>query len=173
MPGYTLLEVVVGIGIISLVATLLAVGYPSTRDAQELLLAEQQLQSLVRDAQERALNEERLPDCLATVAEEDSKLCSDSGVALRGQVITLFADTAGADQRFTAGLDFVLAEVALPGGVTAVDLDLVWLGVPPTTTLYANGLPVLDDAAPAAVTLSYRGQSLTVDVFPAGYAVRQ
>ena len=173
MPGYTLLEVVVGIGIISLVATLLAVGYPSTRDTQELLVAQQRFEALLRDAQEQARNEERSPDCLATVLEEDRKACSDIGLALRGQTITLFADTFGADRRYTAGDDFVLAQQQLPEGVLVADLDLVWLGVPPTTTLYADGVAVVDDTAPHEVTFRYRSHSLTVAVFPFGYVVRQ
>ena len=173
MPGYTLLEVVVGIGIISLVATLLAVGYPSTRDTQELLVAQQRFEALLRDAQQQARNEERSPDCLASVSEEDRNVCSDIGLALRGQVMTLFADTVGADQRYTPGADFILTEQQLPEGVTVADLDLVWLSVPPTTTLYADGAAVVDDTAPQEVTLRYRSHSLTVAVFPFGYVVRQ
>ncbi|MEX1997890.1 MAG: prepilin-type N-terminal cleavage/methylation domain-containing protein [Candidatus Andersenbacteria bacterium] len=139
--GFTLLEVVVTVVIIGIMITILTVAFPSTRDSQALLLAQQKIEFTLRDAQKRALQEERDPDCLLDNPGEPAR-CSDVGVFIDGQTLLLFADTGddAADQQYSPGIDYVIQQEELPAGVVATgDKSFLFLGQPPTIELLVDG----------------------------------
>lgn len=138
--GFTLLEVLVTVAIIGIVMVLITTTLPSTQDSQAVLRAEQEVKALAREAQQRALNEERDEDCLAEVGEDTAvqRLCSDVGVHVVSGEVVLFADTID-DDRYGEG-DFMLARRVLPSAVTVHGAtSFVWQVVPPTITLFVDG----------------------------------
>lgn len=123
MKGFTLLETAVVLAIMGILSAIVLIGWPSTRQHQALLLATEQVQTMVRTAQQKALNEDRAANCLLTVTDdtpEGRRLCSDVGVAVKGSDMVMFADTVDDDQYTVAdtGSDFLLEEQTLPLGVT-------------------------------------------------------
>lgn len=141
--GFTLIEVILTMAILSILITLISTGYPVVRDNQALQLAQQQLEFLVREAQQRALNEERDETCLDSA--EEARRCSDVGLAFNGSAITLFADTTGEDLAYTVG-DYVIATHQSPAQLTGID-SILFVAQPPNITLLANGLQPLSGQA--------------------------
>lgn len=137
--GFTLLELVVVVAIFGILTALLARAFPAVRDTQRLTLAEQELQSLVREAQRRALNEERDEACEQRASEPAR--CSDVGLRFSNNTVTMFADIDG-NNEFGNSNDYMLPGKAttLPAGarVTA-PRTLIFRGIPPNIKLYANG----------------------------------
>lgn len=142
--GFTLLEIVVVVGIISAVTAYASLAYPSARDQQKIIMAEQILQSTMRETQQKAINEERDAGCVFDVGSADEKYCSDLGLHFNGSRIILFADTHYAnDNLYDAADDFELGTIALPDGVTITGLNsLIFQGIPPTVKMYADGTKI-------------------------------
>lgn len=133
--GFTLIEVMVTITIISILAAIITVALPKSRESQDLILAGQQLQSLVREAQKRALNEQRDQPCVDQAAE--AKYCSDVGLHIETTTVRMFADIAS-DGDYTAA-DYTIYTADLVGGVSIeTPLTLLFRAVPPTITLFVN-----------------------------------
>jgi len=186
--GYTLFEVVVVIAIIGILTVVTARAYPAARSSQSLRLAEQQLQSTLREAQQRAINEERETDCLAiarTVDEpnttHEQRQCSDIGVYVDGQALIMFADTdlgpddePTGDFEYTPGLDLELKTLPLPSGVS-VRIDprssrsFVFKGIPPRVELYVDGALYEE---PGVVLLESTGAAATLQVLSHGQVIR-
>lgn len=121
MRGFTLLETAVVLSIISILTGLVLTGWPRTRQHQALLLASQQVKTMIHTAQQKALNEDRAKACTDTI--NPPRLCSDIGIALKDGTIVVFADTVD-DNKFTAPVsqnnpgDFELERQTLPLSVT-------------------------------------------------------
>lgn len=139
--GFTLLEIVVTVGIIGVLSTLLLRGLPLARDAQGIRLGEQLMQAQIRAAQAGAVAEQRAEACVV-LAGEEARRCSDLGVEVLGRELVTFADVSG-DGRFERQADFELGRVALPDGVEVVaGATFVFRAVPPTVDMFVNGAPV-------------------------------
>lgn len=117
--GFTLIEVVVSIAVVSVVATMIATAYPVVRQAQQLDAAEQQIQAALYEARDMAFNEERDQKCLDQADVEKgmlAKYCSDVGVKFDRDKLILFADSDNSET-FAVGSDFIIKTIALTGGV--------------------------------------------------------
>lgn len=140
--GFTLLEIIVTIAILTTITIVVAVAYPTTRRHQALGIAEQTLQMRIRGALATAVNEERTPDCRveANTRAVPEQRCSDVGVYVADEELITFADLTN-DGMYTAIDDFELNRVSFAGGVQAVTpVSFLFLGVPPDSTLLVNGL---------------------------------
>jgi prepilin-type N-terminal cleavage/methylation domain-containing protein len=175
--GFTLIEVVVVVVIISFATALLLVAFPSLRDHERLVAAEQALQSALRTAESQAINEERSEECrnLNLNQLECQRRCADVGVVADDDHLILFADLdqdglwnqGGAD----CGGDLKLSEVPLPAGIKGSDElpAFVWRGVPPVVTLYVNGDEALK---PQTVMFALGEKEITLYVNPYGHVSR-
>ena len=172
--GFTLIEVVVTMAILSALVTLLTVGYPTTRDNQALQLAQQQLQFLVRDAQQQALNEEREEECLNQFSPDDAeqRRCSDVGLSFRDQIVIMFADTSGDDLIYDAGAggDYVITSQELSATVASQD-SLLFIAQPPTIRLLVNGAELVGE--PARLTLTAGEQKANLVIGKYGQVERE
>lgn len=122
MKGFTLLEITVVMAIMSILSAIILIGWPRTRQHQALLLAAEQVQTTLRTAQQKALNEDRHPDCLRDwvgSSPEEQRLCSDIGVAVQESTIVIFADTnIPTVNQYEETKDFPIEQQTLPLGVT-------------------------------------------------------
>lgn len=174
--GFTLLEVVVTIVILSIITLLVTSAFPEARSAQALLLARQQLRSIFQKAEQQALQEIRDENCLQRVKNNPDytlqKRCSDIGVALQGSTALLFADTED-DNQYTEGQDYLLSTLSLPAGVKVTQADgtdlstwqsFLFEATPPTIDLYVNQtlLPG-NQQAPIALQAGRRSALLNVN----------
>lgn len=171
MKGFTLLETAVVLAIMSILTGLILTGWPRARQQQALLLATEQVQTMVRTAQQKALNEDRSDACLATVPNtpEGKRLCSDIGVAIKNSDIRIFADTQEAavnkynEQNNTSAGDFILEKQTLPLGVTSSSgwQEFVFEATPPTILLVGGPnklLTLYSGNATKTVTIKNYGQ---------------
>ncbi len=119
MKGFTLLETAVVLAIMGILSAIVLTGWPAARQHQALLLATEQVQTMVRTAQQKALNEDRPQACLDQAVVQ--KNCSDVGVAVKDNNIVIFADSNNPDANQYeegAGKDFLIEKQTLPLGVT-------------------------------------------------------
>lgn len=149
--GFTMIEMMVIVVMFGIMISIMVVGYPLLRNREKFMGAEQQIQSVVRSAQQMAIQEDRDIDCVAVAEldpgdpEECKRRCSDIGVAFEGGEIVTFADLDLSGEWEASGVgdcggDIELNRQALPEGVTASeDKAFVFLGVPPTVTMKVNG----------------------------------
>lgn len=165
--GFTLLEVVVTVTIVSLLTLIVTAALPAARSHQALRLAQQQVSDGLAAASHRAINEIRPPACTNRVAA--AKRCSDVGVALQAGELIIFADTAEPqDWQYSEGQDEILATITLPTGVTTERQSFVFIATPPTLELYHDGqlmaaqekipLVLVSDRARVPLTVSSYGQ---------------
>ncbi len=149
--GFTLIEIVVSVVIVSTLAAIIAVAFPSARDQQRLGLTQQEIQLRLREARQRALNEDRPSECLLRYADDDLKhrrRCSDIGVYVAGQELTLYADTSG-DGSYSAAGDYVLSAATLPASVVSSGVQsFQFIAAPPTIGLFVDGREVTDASEP-------------------------
>lgn len=163
--GFTLLEVLVTITILTLVTYLVASAFPVIREESVLRQASAQITSLVRAAQVQALNEAREGECLAAVGEspQDAKRCSDVGIMLQGENVIAFADTNDND-RFDED-DFLFRSSALARPVVATrPVSLLVEATPPNVVLYVDGI-VLEREEAIVLRSGKRTVSLTVSAY--------
>lgn len=143
--GFTLFEVMVTISIIGILTVMTGRAFPIARNNQSLRLAEQQLQASLREAQQLALYEDRNDDCVARPG--DDSLCSDIGVHLAGNVLTMFADIDADGVYSNDTTDFRISTASLPSGVTVTTTpSYLFRGDPPTVELFVNNRPENDRA---------------------------
>lgn len=173
--GFTLVEAMVSVGIISILSVMLMRSFPFIRNSQHVKLTQEQLASQLRRAQQLALDETRAEACLNLfVGQEDqNSRCSDVGVALRGQKLIMFADTTPheADNKYTDG-DYVLSSVDVPGDVTMPEKSFLFKGTPPTMLVYVDGvIKPLKSAEP--LTIGVGETQVLLNVYPYGYVEKQ
>jgi len=156
--GYTLIEIITTVVMISILTMMVSRGYSEYRDSHRLTTAEQLVQSMAREALQMAMNEDRRHECSGSIAcleysaginssmnERDySRLCSDVGIAFSGNTneIMLIADvSAPASNDLTPDEDCLIKKVALPEGVTfANDNYILFEATPPASiSKYCKG----------------------------------
>lgn len=139
--GFTLVEAVVTIAILSIITTIVLAAFPQVRDHQTLIAAEQQLRSYIRQAEQASFNQIRPEDCTNTLPEEDHGLCSDTGIAIRGSEVILFADTLQKDVNQYEQGDYVYNTLTLPSPARALaERTLLFEADPPGIILYVDGV---------------------------------
>ncbi len=175
VQGFTLLEIVFVVVIIGIITSVLLVGYPSSRDAQTLTLAEQQLQATIRDAEKRAINEERPEECLnrfPAVNIEDRRRCSDVGVYATDKFLKIFSDTNG-NLEYDSG-EFAAPAQKLPGAAAiSGQHNILWRGSPPVIEIYHNGQLLQSPDNPAEIKLRAGRSEITLLIHPYGYITRK
>jgi len=172
MTGYTLLEGLFVVLITSLLATVAIAGWPIVRQRQALLLAEQQIQSLVRQAEQQAFQFERSQDCLSSVGSSlaEQRTCSDLGLAFNQDKVRFFADTQGDDNKYTTD-DFLLTEYTLPSGVVSTVSgwqSILFRAVPPRVTLYDQSGDIVGADSHATLNVRIGDSNQDILIFPYG-----
>ena len=165
--GFTLLETLVIIVIITVMTLLVLRAFPLARTRQKLIADTAQIQLWLRSSEADALNEVRPEDCLLKVGSNPSsqKHCSDRGVAMRGNQVVLFADIVS-DQDYTEGGDFILAQHELATGTQSTTWQsFVFLASPPNITMYFNGQPLAPNQA-QTIILESDGQTRELPIYP-------
>lgn len=167
--GFTLIEALVTVAIISILTVLVASSYPIVRQQQQVRVAEQLLGSQLRRAQQLALNENREVRCLQLFADQVSlqPRCSDIGIAIRGSEFIMFADT-DADTRFTSGSDYIISNTAIGKDVSIPNKDFLFKATPPTITAYTDGV-VQSLKTPQTLVIAVGSLQVPYDIYPYGY----
>lgn len=168
--GFTLVEAVVIITIISILTALSVFALPEARHNQRLVTDSERIQAALRSAERYAINEVRTDECLEYVGN-DSELrrrCSNVGIALQGKKLVTFADTTG-NQTYTEGSDFLLSEQEIS---TELEGDGAWRSfvfeaTPPTIYTYADGA-IISPQISATITLRSGKQTRTLEIHPYG-----
>ncbi len=162
--GFTLLEVLVTLAIITIVTYVATIAFPIIREQEALVHARQVVSSALRTAQTQALNEERSPDCLARAGDSPlaAKECSDIGIFLQGENMIAFADTN--DNNRYDNQDFKISETSLPRPVTiSAAASFLIEATPPNVTLWHNGV-VIPAGSHVSASLRARRRTLTFSV---------
>jgi prepilin-type N-terminal cleavage/methylation domain-containing protein len=136
MKGFTLLETAVVLAIMGILSAIVLTGWPAARQHQALLLATEQVQTMIRTAQQKALNEDRPQACLSQAVVP--KNCSDVGVAVKDNNILIFADTEKPDNnQYEEGKDYLIERQTLPLGVVGPNSwqEFIFEAIPPNIRL--------------------------------------
>lgn len=162
--GFSLVESLVIISIISILASLSLVALPAARSHQELIADTELIQSLLLDSKERALNQVRPEECMSELPAEDTLRapCSDVGIDFEtaGEVIQ-FADLNEGNGRYT-DTDYKIVTHALSSTVSSD--PIVFKSVPPSVETYRNG-KVMDPEDVATITLTAsNGETRTLEM---------
>lgn len=167
--GFTLIEVLVVITIMTIITAVTLTALPLARTDQMLESDIIQLKSALSQAQQRALNEIRTPDCLA-LAGDDSELqrrCSDIGVVILEERIVTFSDLTG-DQDYVSSGDLELeAQSTSSGPPNGTPISIVFTASPPNVTTFVNG-QVIGAGQSAPVTLQIGETSREFSINPYG-----
>lgn len=165
--GFTLIEVVVGIAIVSIITILTVTAFPFIRERQQVSLATQEFESALRRAQQLALFETRHPQCLQNVGSEAEKQrrCSDVGIVVDESELITYADTVS-DDRYTPDEDFVLSRIPVPANVVVSAKAFLFEASPPTITMFVDGEV---RAAHQTETITITSGSVTANLVVSAY----
>ena len=162
--GFTLLEMMVVVVIISILTFLSLSALPVARSNQQLKSDIQQLRSIFSIAQQKALNEIRDEECLERVGDDPELRirCSTIGVFFEDFKVTLFADI-DADWEYTPEVDYLINEQTLQSQVSGAKKTIVFQAIPPSLYMVANGDPVAPQGS-VALTLKAGEQSREIEI---------
>ena len=168
MNGFTLIEMVIVIAMMSALTGVVVTGLPAARTSQLLEGDIQRLRSVLSQAQQRALNEIRDQECLdqAGADIDNQRYCSDVGVAILNQRLVMFADLNG-DQDYTEGVDYLIEEQEQASSVVGETQTIVFAVDPPTVITYANAA-ILSAAELVEVTIRVGQQDRQLSIGPYG-----
>lgn len=150
MSGFSLIESITIIAIISILTAISVSALPAIRAHQTLVTDTEQIRSLLLDSKQRSLNQVRPEACVQKA--EDSRRCSDVGIAMTGGNIIQFADLL-ANTRYDEK-DYVIGTYPLQSVVVnSLSTNyLVFYGFPPSVDLYAgDDFPKLVQGLPNGV----------------------
>ena len=167
--GFTLIESVVVISIITILTYLVLNALPLARTNQEMENDLQQLRSFLSRAQQQALNEIREDDCLSFAGsdEDAQRRCSDVGVLVASGSLTMFADIDG-NGDYSNGADFIIDESDLAAGVEGnIPVSIVFASTPPTIITLSD-VDVLAPNESAVVKLELEDASRELTIGPYG-----
>ncbi|HSX24898.1 MAG TPA: prepilin-type N-terminal cleavage/methylation domain-containing protein [Candidatus Andersenbacteria bacterium] len=170
--GFTLIESLIIISIITIMSGLALQAIPLARSDQQLISDTEQIRAVLLDAKERALNQVRPDDCLpmSDMASKDRAGCSDVGIAFSGNKLIEFADT-DPDNQYISNKDYTIATFDLnTTPTTDFGGSLVYTSFPPTVYLNKKGsMTAMGPAEVAKITLiSYRSLTRVLTVHPYG-----
>ncbi len=153
--GFSLIESLVIVSIISIIAALSLTAFPAVRAHQQLVSDTELIKSLLLDSKERALNQVRPEKCLDQFEAGDKARagCSDVGIAFVGKEIIQFADTTGTTKRYNMG-DYTIVRLKLSTKiVTGSVRSLLFYSNPPSVFLHANSVAAMGPQGTAPINL--------------------
>src|SRR3989344_1606602 len=162
--GFSLVESLVIISIISILASLSLVALPAARAHQQLISDTELIQSLLLDSKERALNQVRPEGCLrddSNPESADRAACSDVGIIFEGGKVMQFANIAGGteedpDYVYSGDTEHPIVEHQLLTSVVEEEeggvRQILFRSVPPSVETYKDGA-VMDPRDTAHITL--------------------
>lgn len=168
--GFSLVESLVIISIISILASLSLTALPAARSHQQLISDTELIKSLLTDSKQRALNQVRPEDCLRDDENPQSPSragCSDVGIHFSENTVTQFAD-ANKSGTYNGG-DYTIAkhEMATLSGGEDNAREILFKSVPPSVEAYKDG-GVMSPSSEAIITLTASSgeiRTLTVKQF--------
>lgn len=173
VDGFSLIESLVIISIISILASLSLVALPAARAHQQLVADTELIQSLLLDSKERALNQVRPEECITQLGvEQDDKIlgpfCSDVGIDFnKAGEVTQFADLNESGQYEKT--DYKIVTHSISSTISTDDFKaLIFKSAPPSVELYKNKI-VLGPSDTAKITLTAaNGETRTLEVHQFG-----
>lgn len=181
MTGFSLVESVVVVSIISILTVMSFTAIPALRSHQELVGDTEKIRELIIDAKQRTLNQVRPEACLTSIgAASDSPegaVCSDAGVAIQfGEIIEFantYAPTANKyeyDQGGTLTRDYVISRskpvTTITGGSGGT--SLLFVSAPPSVELYNRGALLAGTASETITLTASNGSTRTLRIHPLG-----
>ncbi|HLC49420.1 MAG TPA: hypothetical protein VJI96_03490 [Candidatus Andersenbacteria bacterium] len=173
--GFSLVESLVVVAIISTLTVLGLTAIPGLRSHQELVTDTENFRAMLLDSKQRTINQVRPADCLPGLAVDDPAraACSDVGVAFAYGELIQYANTANQDQyTYETGVsgDYEISRKNIVS--TVLDgsaISFLFISAPPTVKTYADGglLGVANDAAPITL-IATDGSTRTVTVHSLG-----
>lgn len=170
--GFSLIEIVVTIAIIGILTTMVAAGYPAVRNRHTMQRAQQQMELLLREAQQQTLNEERAKACRDLSPRDTEgdivarRRCSDVGIHLQGTTAILFADL-NSDKAYSANRDYQIRDPETLPATVVPNQTIVFNATPPHLTMYGNG-GIVDGQHPLEVTFQLHNDTSTLLLRPFG-----
>lgn len=149
--GFSLIESLVMISIISILTAISVSALPAIRSHQALVADTEQIRSLLLDSKQRALNQVRPAECVEAnggIDDENSQRCSDVGIVFVGGNVIQYADSYKGNQRYDAdangkSLDHEIARYPLQSVIVKGDSTnpnhFLFFGNPPSVDLYVTG----------------------------------
>lgn len=166
--GFTLIETIIMISIITILTSLTVGAFPIARARQRIIADSSAIQLWLREAERRAHNETRTEDCLNQAGSdpEVQKRCSDVGLALRGQEAHIFADLDG-NRNYSPDDDFIYSQNSLEAELDNADAwqAFVFTATPPNLTMHYNGQVVRPNTA-ITLTLTSGSQQQQLPIYP-------
>lgn len=149
--GFSLVESITIIAIISILTTISVASLPAIRAHQALVADTEQIRSLLLDSKQRSLNQVRPEACVAIAT--DPRKCSDVGITFTGGKVVQYADVVG-DLRYNPENDIDIVAHDLQSVVVNSQSTnhFVFYGNPPSVDLYAGDVsPKLVRTLPGGV----------------------
>ncbi len=150
---------VVVVTIIIIMTTLAVNAFPVARSHQNLVSDTEVIQTQLREAQRRAMNETRDEAC------GEEKACSDVGIYISEKKLIMFADT-NESKEFEDG-DYQIKEINLQTTIAEDPTSFVYTSVPPNITLHHNGGSISAGDV-AEITLQANGLTRDLMVYTYG-----
>lgn len=170
--GFTLVEVLITITILSILTLMIASALPKVRNNQKLTLDAQQIERAMHTAVQRAMNEVREEACLTLAGSqtEEQKRCSNVGIAFQDSQMIMYSDLNG-DRLYTGQGDYVQETFTLRSAVEAGG-GSAWLSFlveasPPNILLFKNAA-VVSESSPISLRLISGSQNRELTIFPYG-----
>lgn len=166
--GFSLVESLVIISIISILTSISLVALPAARAHQQLVSDTELIRSLLLDSKQRALNQLRPEKCVEFVAEVVRPQCSDVGIDINtGGSVIQFADL-NANGKYNSG-DYTVATHSMATIMSSSAIEaLVFKSAPPSVHLYKN-TQIMGPSDTAQITLTAsNGTTRTLAVHPLG-----
>ncbi len=177
--GFTFVESLVVVAIITILTTMSVVAIPSLRAHQDLVADTETIRALLLDAKQRTLNQVRPEKCLEDLEVDLEDIlrapCSDVGVAIdtEAREIVEFADTntgSSGARKYNTG-DYVITRSRLATNLNATRENaksLLFVGVPPSAEMYVDGNGLSASATASIHLISNRETKRTITVYSFG-----
>ncbi len=137
--GFSLVESIVIISIISILTLLVTTGLPQVRRNYQLRTDVEVVRLAISSARYHALNQIRPKDCIALIGNDETmqKKCSRAGVEIKQGEATTFIDI---DENYTLGQrDIIVSRQDLFSVIDNGVTTFVFEPTPPTVVMYRNG----------------------------------
>ncbi len=143
MSGFSLIESLVMISIITILTSISVAALPAVRAHQALVSDTEQIRSLLLDSKQRALNQVRPEACVRQAESEgkDPRRCSDVGIVFTGGNVVQYADIQPNFRYDADKKDYVFATYEMQSVlVNSLSINhFLFYGNPPSVDLVADG----------------------------------